>query len=170
MRRIITVLLLVLATSFAMGQDFIDQVFKQYVGKQGFTSVVISPQVFTLLSAIDPNDKDLKTISEKISSLKILVSEDKAIGFTNEIRSKMKSTNFVSIMEVIDGKQKVNFYVKQSGETITDFVLIAIDDKEEVLLSITGNFKLNELANLGGKNAIGGKDGHLSLLKKLEDK
>ena len=71
MRRIITVLLLVLATSFAMGQDFIDQVFKQYVGKQGFTSVVISPQVFTLLSAIDPNDKDLKTISEKISSLKI---------------------------------------------------------------------------------------------------
>ena len=82
----------------------------------------------------------------------------------------MKNTSFVSIMEVIDGRQKVNFYVKQANETITDFILIAIDDNEEVLLSITGNFKLNELANLGSKSALGDNEGRLSLLKKLEDK
>ncbi|MFP4556459.1 MAG: DUF4252 domain-containing protein [Bacteroidales bacterium] len=157
-----------LGSTFA--QPFIDNVFNKYAGKKGFTSVMISPELFKLLSLVDKEDKELKLLSEKIMSLKVLVSEDKAIGFTNDIRSELSKSDYHSIMEVIDGNQKVNFYIKQEGETISDLILLAIDDNEEVLLAITGNMKMSDLSALGKNGSFGSGTGHLTLLKDLEEK
>jgi len=121
------------------------------------------------LALVDKTDEDLQMISDKMSSLRILVSEEKIVGFTEEVRAKMGKMNYLSIMEVVDGSQKVNFYVQQKDDLITDFLLLAIDGKEEVLLSITGNLKLSELSKLGKSGSFGGGTGHLSLLKSLED-
>lgn len=170
MRRIAVILIIMLSSLLTNAQAYIDDIFNQYSGKPGFTSVVISPQLFQLLSIVDNNDPELKTISEKIGSLKILVSEEKKVGFTEVIREQIKKGNYLNIMEVIEGNQKVNFYIKQTGENITDLVLLAIDDTEEVFLSITGNFKLNDLANLSKNNSVLHGNEHLSLLKNLEDK
>jgi len=151
-------------------QAFVDEIFNRYSGKTGFTSVVINPQLFKLLAIIDKDDPELKMLSEKFNSLKILVSENKSVGFTNEIREKLKKDEFLNLMEIIDGPQKVNFYAKKKGESITDFLLLSIDDKEEVLLSITGNFSLSELSQIGSSSSSGGSMAHLELLKKLEEK
>ena len=48
MKRIIIVLLLVAAGHITFGQAFIDDVFAKYAGKTGFTSVVITPQLFEI--------------------------------------------------------------------------------------------------------------------------
>jgi hypothetical protein len=161
---------MIVASNLLYGQAFIDEVFNKYSGKPGFTSVMITPQLFKLLALVDKNDPELKMISEKMSSLKILVSEEKSVGFTNEVREKMSKSKYVNIMEVIDGTQKVNFYILQNDDIITDFLLLAIDDSEEVLLSITGNLKLSDLSKIGNNSSFGGGTGHLSLLKNLEGK
>ena len=169
MKRVVLVVAMVIAANISFGQAFIDEVFNKYSGQPGFTSVVITPQLFKLLALVDKTDEDLQMISDKMSSLRILVSEEKVVGFTEEVRAKMGKMNYLSIMEVVDGSQKVNFYVQQKDDLITDFLLLAIDGKEEVLLSITGNLKLSELSKLGKSGSFGGGTGHLSLLKSLED-
>lgn len=170
MKKLIIIISIMLSSVLLKAQAFVDDIFNQYVGKPGFTSVVISPQLFKILSVIESDDPELKVISEKIGSLKILVSEDKKVGFTDVIRERISKQSYVSIMEVIEGSQKVNFYIKQKDDNITDLILLAIDDSEEVLLSITGNFKLSDLANLGKGNSILKGEDHLSLLKNLEEK
>jgi hypothetical protein len=170
MKRLILIQVFLILASVGYGQAFIDDVFNKYTGKQGFTSVVLTPQLFKILSLVDKEDKDLKMLTEKVKSLKILVSEDKRIGFTDEIRSKMGKENYLNIMEIIDGNQKVNFYVKQNGEVITDFLLLAIDDKEEVLISISGNLNMNDLSKIGNSSKFDSKNSHVSLLKNLEGK
>jgi hypothetical protein len=169
MKKLVLIFFVVFTSTFVNAQAFIDDVFNQYSGKPGFTSVMISPQLFKLVSTINKSDPELQGITEKLSSLKILVSEGKSTGFTNVIREKMTKDDYINIMEVIQGTQKVNFYVKQTGEVITDLILLAIDDSEEVLLSIKGTFVLNDLANLGKSNSILSGDDHLSLLKSLEN-
>ncbi len=123
--------------------------------------------MFKLLSLVDAKDEDLKQLSEKIVSLKILVSEDKTVGFTNEIRAQMVKLKYKTIMQIVDGEQKVDFFVKQNGDMITDLVMLATDKTEEVLLSLSGNIKLNELASLGSSSDKAGMS-HMSLLKSLE--
>lgn len=169
MKKLFLIVAILVFGHIANAQVFIDELFSKYAGKQGFTSVVIAPQVFKLLAFVDESDSDLQSLSEKLNSFRILVSEDKAIGFTDDIKIKIEKMNYLNIMQVLDGEQKVNFYVKQNGETITDFILLAIDGNEEVLMSITGNMKMKELANLGKSKGLG-KSGHLSLLKSLEEK
>lgn len=170
MKRLALVFVMIIASNIVFAQAFIDEVFQKYSGKPGFTSVMITPELFKLLALMDKNDPELQKISQKMSSLRILVSEEKTVGFTNEVREKIAKLNYLNIMEVIDGSQKVNFYVQQKGDRITDFLLLSIDDREEVLLSITGNMTLNELSELGKSNSWGGSTGHLSLLKNLEEK
>ncbi|MFO8022292.1 MAG: DUF4252 domain-containing protein [Perlabentimonas sp.] len=172
MKRIAAIVLVLLTMNLgsAFAQPFIDNVFNKYAGKKGFTSVLITPELFKLLSFVDKEDKDLKFLSEKLKSLKILVSEEKSIGFTNEIRSELSKSDYLSIMEVIDGTQKVNFYIKQDGEVISDLILLAIDENEEVLLAITGNMKMSDLTALGKNGSFGSGTGHLTLLKDLEKK
>ncbi|MDY0199677.1 MAG: DUF4252 domain-containing protein [Bacteroidales bacterium] len=169
MKRIIIVLLLVAAGHITFGQAFIDDVFAKYAGKTGFTSVVITPQLFKLLTFVDDSDSDIKTLTEKLSSLRILVSEKKAIGFTDEVRRQVDNVNYINIMNVVDGKQKVDFFIQKKGQTVTDLILLAIDDSEEVLISISGNFTLNELSGLANTASFGTGANKMSLLKKLEE-
>lgn len=168
MKRIALVIMMIIASNIVFAQAFIDEVFSKYSGKPGFTTVIITPQLFKLLSFIDKDDPELQKLSEKMNSLRILVSDRKTAGFTNEVRGKMDKLNYLNIMEVIEGSQKVNFYIQQKGDMITDFLLLSVDDSEEVLLSITGNLKLDELTELGNSKSWNGNTGHLSLLKKLE--
>lgn len=169
MKRIIFVLLFVAAGHITFGQAFIDEVFTKYAGKAGFTSVIITPQLFKLLSLFEDNDNDIKALTEKVTSLRILVSEEKAIGFTDEVRRKIDNVNYVNIMNVVDGKQKVDFFIQKKGQTVTDLILLAIDDSEEVLISISGNFMLNELSGLANTASLGTGANKMSLLKKLEE-
>ncbi|MDD2197317.1 MAG: DUF4252 domain-containing protein [Bacteroidales bacterium] len=168
MRTITLVISLFLLVTNAFSQSPIDKAFSQYSGKPGFTSVSITPELFQLLSMVDAKDEELKQLSEKITSLKILVSEDKAAGFTNEIRKQMVGLNYKTIMQIADGEQKVDFFVKQNGEMITDLVMVAIDKTEEVLISLSGNISLQELSNLGSSSGKIGMS-HISLLKSLEE-
>jgi short subunit fatty acids transporter len=170
MKRYFVILAMVFVPLLVNSQGFIDDVFNRYSGKNGFTSVVISPQLFQIIALLDKEDQELQKLSEKLISLKILVSEDKSLGFTNEIKDRLKNGEYLNLMEVIDGKQKVNFYAKKKGDMISDLLLLAIDENEEVMLSLTGNFKLNELSNLGSSTSSIGGMAHISLLKKLEEK
>jgi hypothetical protein len=117
---------------------------------------------------VDAKNEVLKQLSEKITSLKILVSDDKAVGFTKEIRKQMVDLNYKTIMQVVDGAQKVDFFVKQNGEMITDLVMVAIDRTEEILISLSGNISLHELSSLGSSSGKIGMN-HISLLKSLEE-
>jgi len=157
-----------MSLGFSFSQSIIDKTFAKYSGQPGFTSVSISPELFKLISLVDDKDEDIKMLSEKIVSLKILVSEDKVVGFTNEVREYVSGMNYKSIMQVIDGSQKIDFYAKEDGGTITDLIMLAIDGSEEIMLSLSGSFKLDELANLGKSSDNSGVNG-LTMLKNLEN-
>ena len=164
-------LLALSALPFLAGaQDFIDDVFNKYSGKDNFTSIVISKDLLDFAFTIDKS-KDLDKLKGKISDLKILISDNKgenSIGFTSEIRDNLNKNSYLSLIEILDGKTKVNFYVKKDNDKIVHLLLLATEKDSEVLLSLKGQFTMKELVEIGNDSNSHGSFHHLSYLKNLE--
>lgn len=167
--------LLVMATLFisffSYSQDVIDNLFQKYRGKDGFTSVYISKDLLQFVAEFD-DDTDLDAINGKLSDLKILVAErgvdNKNIDFTEEVKSLVNNSSFMNMMEVIDGKDKINFYAKKEGEKIVHLIMIAQNHDDEVLLSIKGDFTTRDLVKLGRNSGHHSGLDHLQRLEKVQ--
>lgn len=156
---------------FAGAQDFVDEVFSKYSGNQNFTSIVISKNLLDFAFTVD-KENDLNRLKGKISDLKILVSEHKAdvnLKFTDEIRSNLNKNEYMSLIEIKDGKTKVNFYVKKNGDKIVHLLLLASETDQDVLLSLTGEFTMKDLSEIGKSVKGDGSFHHLSYLKNVKE-
>ncbi len=171
MKRLLFAASLFVLPLFAGAQDFVDDVFNKYSGNQNFTSIVISKNLLDFAFTID-KENDLNRLKGKISDLKILVSElkdDASIKFVDEIRSSLNKNEYMSLIEIRDGKTKVNFYVKKNGEKIIHLLLLASEADQDVLLSLSGEFTMKDLSELGKCVKGDGSFHHLSYLKNVKE-
>lgn len=170
MKRMIFILAISAFPLFSNAQDFIDEIFNKYSGDENFTSIVISKNLIDFAFTADKAN-ELNSLKGKISDLKILVSEKKneaSFKFTDEIRSNLNKNDFISLIEILEGKNKISFYVKKDNNKIVNLLLIASNNDQEVLLTLKGQFTMKELAELGKGANEHGSFHHLSYLKNLE--
>ena len=125
MKRLLFAISLLTFPLFVNAQDFIDELFNKYSGNENFTSIAISKNLLDFAFTIEKGN-DSNRLKGKISDLRILVSEHKSDGnlkFTDEIKSELNKSDYMSLIEIKDGKTKVNFYVKKNGEKIVHLLL-----------------------------------------------
>lgn len=171
MKRLLFAASLFVLPLLAGAQDFVDDVFSKYSGNQNFTSIVISKNLLDFAFTID-KENDLNRLKGKISDLKILVSEHKTelnLKFTDEIRNSLNKNEYMSLIEIRDGKTKVNFYVKKNGDKIVHLLLLASEVDQDVLLSLSGEFTMKDLSELGKCVKGDGSFHHLSYLKNVKE-
>ncbi len=171
MKRLLFAASLFVLPLFAGAQDFVDDVFNKYSGNQNFTSIVISKNLLDFAFSIDKKN-DLNNLKGKISDLKILVSErkdDANNNFVDEIRSSLNKNEYMSLIEIRDGKTKVNFYVKKNGDKIIHLLLLASEAEQDVLLSLSGEFTMKDLSELGKCAKGDGSFHHLTYLKNVKE-
>ena len=170
MKRIVIIALLLCTSILVNAQLTAESIFEKFSGKSGFTSISISPSIIKLAACFDDSDSDeLDDISEKISSLQIIVSEEGNTEFTNDIRALVKSTEMMPIMEIREKGSDVNFYAKENDGIFSSLVMVALDEEDEVLMSISGKFGKNDLSKLGSSSVFGSNNDHIALLRKLEE-
>lgn len=170
MKRAALLILGISISCMSFAQESIDEVFRKYNGKEGYTSIHIGKGLLQLASLFDDDrDADMIKLDGKFDDLRILVADSYNQGFTDEIKDLLEKGSFISLMEVIDGQDRVNFYVQKNTDRVSQLILLAIDHNEEVLLSIKGNFTLSELAEFGRGSGRPGHLHHMSLLGKLDE-
>jgi hypothetical protein len=165
----------------AYAQNVMDNLFDKYNGKEGFTSVNISSEMFNMMGSIQINNgekdkdlekiKDMKDFASKLTGLKVLTTNKKddegnaarADAFYKEVMGFMPKNIYRELMEVNDEGQKVNFYVKRTGSKVSELVVVVKEKKETSLISLTGDIDLNKVAefskdmNIKGMDKIGDK-------------
>jgi len=147
-------------------QDPVNDVFDQYAGKEGFTTVNITGELFKMLVEMDKSCKQHKNLSTQINEIKILAQEE---GFSSDanfhelIFNKMNRNDYKELLTVRESNEKVNILAKEEQGVITEFLLIVSGD-ENVLISIKGNIVLNELDDLAESLDMKG----FEMLKMLE--
>lgn len=156
-------LLLVVVSHTSFGQS----VFDKFEDQEKIRTVIVNKKMFSLLSKMKVEDKETQLyvdLIKKLESLKVFAtqSDTKAAEMKATADKYMKTAAMEELMRVNDKGKSVKIYVK-SGATDSQIreLLMFVDgagNEETVLMSLIGNFDLDELSVLTDKMKLPGGD------------
>lgn len=127
-----------------------NRVFETYKESQGVQYLDLNPEMMNMMRAsnTDPDDADLL---KKITSMKILMIEDKTSTTPANITAALNAMGdqgLKQLMEVKEDDTVGAIYTHTKGEVIDEFVIRATSDEGFVLMQMIGTFSQSDIANL----------------------
>src|SRR5574343_71719 len=164
MKKIFLSLLFLVVTNVTFSQS----VFDKFEDQEKIRTVIVNKKMFSLLSKMKVEDKETQqyvNLIKKLENLKVFAtqSDSKAEEMKATAEKYLKTAGMEELMRITDKGKSVKIYVK-SGATDSQIkeLLMFVDGsgtEETVLVSLTGNFDLDELSVLTEKMKLpGGED------------
>jgi hypothetical protein len=148
----------------------IDEMFNKYSEKEGFTVVTISGKMFSMFSNLDDESKDADNVISKLKSIRILSVEDsllnKNLNFYSELSKKLDLSVYEDLMLVKEGPNITRFLIKQTGNVISELLVITGGPAGNSLISIRGELNLKNISDLSKSVGID----ELKSLDKIDNK
>lgn len=161
MRKLVVVIALFLVSNGIFAQT----VFDKFDNDEEIQAVIVSKKMFSMLSKVDTKDKESQqyvNLIKKLDNLKVFVTSNskKAADMKVTADKYLKTAGLEELMRITEKGKSVKIYVK-SGATDSQvkelLMFIEGSGKEEtVLMSLTGNFDLDELSALTDKMKLPG--------------
>ncbi len=160
------------ATAFA--QSPTDELFEKYGSKDGFTTVHVTKELFSLFADIadesdDKDAQDFQNVVKGLDYIRILMyddTENNNPAMFREFKSELndvKLKDFTELMTVKEDNEMVKFMIRKNGKNIRELLLLINQPDEAGFISITGNIDLKSIAKLSKSMNIKG----LNELQKL---
>jgi hypothetical protein len=160
--KLIALLFLLVSNSF-FGQS----VFDQFDGIPGVDAVIINKKMFDLMSKVKLDTSDKETLQymsliKKIDYLRVYRTQNERISLQMRLTAEKyaKTAGLSELLSTFEGGKRVKILAKQGGsETQLKELLLFVEGSktdETVLMSITGDFDLNEVPALTDKMKIPG--------------
>ena len=166
----ITLAIILMLPMAMLGQTHsIDKLYEKYAGKEGFTSINISSEMFRLAASFgagsDPAKKDeINEIVGQIKGMKILIYNQAKEGIDKEalkkeIRQSLQGRDFSELMSISEQNSNVRFLTRTGTDSkIHELVMIAEDGKEVVVMSFTGLIDLETIGKISRTMNMQGMD------------
>lgn len=161
MRKLILVIALLLVSNCFFAQS----VFDKFDNQDDIMTVIVNKKMFLMLSKVDARDKQSQqyiNLIKKLDNLKVFVtsSDKKSDEMKATAEKYLKTAGLEELMRINEKGKSVKIYVK-TGTTDSQvkelLMFIEGSGKEEsVLMSLTGNFDLEELSALTDKMKLPG--------------
>jgi hypothetical protein len=160
--KLIALLFLLVSNSF-FGQS----VFDQFDGIPGVDAVIINKKMFDLMSKVKLDTSDKETLQymsliKKIDYLRVYRTQNERISLQMRLTAEKyaKTAGLSELLSTFEGGKRVKILAKQGGsETQLKELLLFVEGSktdDTVLMSITGDFDLNEVPALTDKMKIPG--------------
>ena len=162
---LITLVIALIANPF-----FAQSAFDKFDGQDDVTSIVVNRKMFDLMSKVKVDASDKQTqqymnLIKKLDNLKVFTtSSSRATADMKSVADKyVKTVGLEELMRVNDNGKNIKILVKSgASDSQIKELLMFIEGggktNETVLMSLTGNFDLNELSVLTDKMKIPGGD------------
>ena len=163
MKKLIVTIVLALMPTLFFGQT----AFDKFDGQDDVTSVIVNKKMFQMMGNVkNQESQQYLNLIKKLDNLKVFTTSSTRV--TGEMRATaekyIKSAGLEELMRINDKGQNIRIMVKSgAGATQVRELLMFIEgsgkDNETVLMSLTGDFDLNDISMLTDKlNLPGGND------------
>lgn len=177
---IIALLTVVFFVPFAQAQESVtEQLYEKYSGKDGFTTVHITKELFSMIAQMNFDGEDAEDLNEmkeamaNLQFIRILMFEKgeggKAADF-NAFKNDLGAFDldgYSELMVVDDNDEKVRFVALQEGDIFKEFLVLIESEDEAGFISIFGDIdfetisKVSQTMGLQHMGQFGGdKDEH----------
>ncbi len=163
MKKLILTLVLALTPMFFFGQT----AFDKFDGQDDVTSVIVNKKMFEMMGNVkNKESQQYLNLIKKLDNLKVFTTASTKISGDMRVTAEryIKSQGLEELMRVNDKGQNIRIMVKSgAGPTKVRELLMFIEGSgkgnETVLMSLTGDFDLNDISMLTDKlNLPGGTD------------
>ncbi|MEC5166202.1 hypothetical protein RCH18_001938 [Flavobacterium sp. PL11] len=146
---------------------FAQSAFDKFDGQDDVTSIIVNKKMFDLMSKVkvDASDKETQqylNLIKKLDNLKVFTTKSTRVEGEMRVAAEkyIKSASLEELMRVNENDRNMKILVKSgSSESQIKELLMFIEgatNTETVLMSLTGNFDLNEISILTDKMKIPG--------------
>jgi predicted Mrr-cat superfamily restriction endonuclease len=165
MKKIIILIAFVLLPNMFFAQQ---SVFDKFDGLDDVTSVLVTKKMFQMMGNVkmDANDKETQqfiSLTKKLNNLKVFTTSNPKIKVDLKAAAEkyLITAGLEELMRVKDGNQNIRILVKSGAKEsqIKELLMFIEDsgkDNETILMSLTGDFDLNELSVLTDKMNLPG--------------
>lgn len=164
-KKVILTLVIVLYSSSFYAQS----AFDKFDGQDDVTSIVVNQKMFELMSKVkvDASDKETQqymNLIKKLNNLKVFTTQSTRVQgeMKASVDKYIKSAGLEELMRVNDNGKSVKILIKSGAKDtqVRELLMFVEGGKgdETVLLSLTGDFDLNEISMLTDKMKIPGGD------------
>lgn len=159
-------LLLIVLPTFLYAQTSFDK----FEDKEGVSSVIVNKKMFDLMSKVkvDAKDKEMQqylTLLKKLNNLKVFTTNSLKVSteMKSSVSSYLKSNPLEELMRANSDGKNVKIYIKSVGNSslVKELLLFMegdLNDTPTVILSLTGEFDLDEISSLTERMNLPGKD------------
>ena len=166
MRKSIVVFVIMLLPTFFFGQA----AFDKFDGQDDVTSVIVNKKMFQMMGSVKMDTKNKEeqqylNLIKKLDNLKVFTTNSTRVTADMKATSEkyMKSAGLEELMRVNDNGKNIKISVKSgtNDSQIKELLMFmegSSKGNQTVLMSLTGDFDLNEISVLTDKMKIPGGD------------
>lgn len=166
MRKSIVVFVIMLLPTFFFGQA----AFDKFDGQDDVTSIIVNKKMFQMMVSFKTDNKDKDNqqyldLIKKLDNLKVFTTNSTRVTADMKVTSEkyMKSAGLEELMRVNDNGKNIKISVKSgtNDSQIKELLMFmegSSKGNQTVLMSLTGDFDLNEISVLTDKMRIPGGD------------
>ena len=181
MKKLILKIAIVTAGFFPVmlsAQSPADALFDKYSGKDGFTSVYITQNMFSLFADVDTDEDEqgFLDLVKNLTCIKIISEEkdstnmNKNVNFYNEIMKDFPKGKYEELMVVKKKDHDVQFLIRKEGKNIKELLMIVGGKGDNALISIQGNIDLKTISKLSKSMNIEGMENLKDIDESKENK
>jgi hypothetical protein len=163
---------LVLTIVFALlpSMFFAQSVFDKYDGQEEVTAVIVSPKMFQMMGNVKMDNKDREAqqylnLIKKLDNLRVFTTSSNrtTVDMKSTAEKYIKTAGLEELMRVNDGGRNIKILIRSGAKDSQIKELLMFMEgsgkgRETVLLSLTGNFDLDEISVLTDKMRLPGGD------------
>lgn len=165
MKKLVIVLFVVLP-SFMFAQTLFDK----YEDNDKIKSFIVKEKMFEMMSKVkvDAKDKEMQqylNLLKKLDNLKVFITQDVKLSadMKSTVSSYLKSNPLDELMRMNTDGKNVKIYIKSgANSSIVKELLLFMEgdlkDTPTVILSLTGDFNLDEISSLTERMNLPGKE------------
>jgi hypothetical protein len=164
-KKLLLTFVLALMPALFFGQS----AFDKFDGPEEITTVIVNKKMFSMMGNVKNNDKDAQqflSLVKKLDNLRVFTTSNSKYAADMKATSEKyaKSAGLEELMRINDKGQNIRIMIKSGAtDTVVKELLMFIEGggktNESVLMSLTGNFDLNEISVLTEKmNLPGGPE------------
>jgi glutathione peroxidase-family protein len=135
----------------------LDNFFEKYSGREGYTTIVFTSEMFELFASMDNGSGNGLTGINYMKMITVDTDTENTAGFTKELQTLLPKNKYKELMVITEADNTIKFLMRQEGDRIKEFIM-TIEGADPLLLYLEGDMDFNQLSEISETMDIEGLD------------